>query len=185
MTGITLDIELPTSEFRQALGRTITRLDQPRGFHKQVGEHVHGTTLERARREVSPEAVPWEKLRPSTKRHRIRKGKSPLGILRMKGDLMNSINYQLIADGVKISANGPYAAIHQFGGEIERAARTQSIFRKRCKDGSFDARFRKRTLKTSVETTHAVAAHSIHIPARPYLGVSEEDRERIKDMARA
>jgi phage gpG-like protein len=41
-------------------------------------------------------------------------------------------------------------------------------------------RFAKKTHKKAREMTVRVGAHTIHIPARPYLGVSEADKDELR-----
>lgn len=184
MTGITIDIEIPAAEIRERLGRIIDRLDQPLSLYRDIGQHMIDSTRENFRKESSPEGVPWAKLRPSTLRGRKRQKLSLEGILRARGTLINSINVRATAEGVTIGSPAEYAAIHQLGGEIERQARSQTIYRKQRKDGSFEPKFRKRKLKTSVQREVAVGAHSIRIPARPYIGVSSDDQVAIAEIAR-
>lgn len=56
----------------------------------------------------------------------------------------------------------PHAAIHQFGGTINRPARVGKVFNHK---------------KASVR------AYTIIIPARPFLGLSEDDRIAIIELA--
>lgn len=184
MAGITFEIEIPEAEIRAGLGRIIDRLERPLPLYRDIGQHMADSTRENFRRETSPAGVPWARLRPATLRGRARQRLSLDGILRARGRLLNSLNVRTTTEGVSIGSPIPYAAIHQLGGEIERQARTQTIWRKQRKDGSFEAKFRKRKLKTSVASEHEVAAHSIRIPARPYIGVSDDDRAAIIEIAR-
>lgn len=184
MSGITIDIDIPVAEIRERLGQIIDRLDHPLGMYRDIGQHMGDSTRDNFRRETSPEGVPWAKLRPATLRGRKKQKLSLDGILRARGTLINSVNVRATAEGVTIGSPVEYAAVHQLGGEIERQARSQTIYRKQRKDGSFEPKFRKRKLKTSVATDHAVAAHTIKIPARPYIGVSDADRLAITEIAR-
>ena len=72
------------------------------------------------------------------------------------------------------------AAIQEWGARIAMPARTQSIFRKVSKSGAFlnNGRFVKRKI-SNFETSHAVGAHSINIPPRPFFRrmIAEKKKE--------
>ena len=58
--------------------------------------------------------------------------------------------------------------------------REQRIYLKKIrKKGAARARFVRRGTKGAEERTVQVGAHSVTIPARPYLGLSDEDRQEI------
>lgn len=185
MTGVIVTIDISEEQLRASLDGMVGRMENTLGFYSNVRDYWAAATRDRFESEVSPEGVPWAKLRPSTVKSRVRKRQSPTGILRATGVLNNSINATATADRVSIGSPEPYAAIHQLGGTISREARSQTIYRKlNKKTGAFEPLFRKKKLKTSVPQEVAVPAHEITIPARPYLGISAEDRTRIAEIAR-
>ena len=61
---------------------------------------------------------------------------------------------------MRVGTNVIYAAIHQLGGKIVPKNATHLVFR----------------LATGV-----VLAKSVTLPARPYLGISDDDQEMIAD----
>lgn len=71
------------------------------------------------------------------------------------------------------------AAIHEYGGTINMPARTQTIYRQVSADGSLKAggRFVKRS-RSNFASDHAVAAHKIRIPERPFLRVAIEKNKQ-------
>lgn len=77
----------------------------------------------------------------------------------MRGDLLNSVRYEAGSDSVSVIASTPYAAAHQFGATI-RPRRGKAL------------KVRGRLLA------------SVTIPARPYLGLSADDRSEVLDAAR-
>ena len=75
--------------------------------------------------------------------------------LTLDGYLRGKMTWQLVGDRtVEIGSNLPYAAVHQFGATIKPRAAKVLMFR-------------------------GHVAKSVTIPARPYLGLSDEDRSEI------
>lgn len=176
---ITIDDVLLKGDLRELRGR----LDRPQPFYSAIGNLLVASVGENFLGEHAPDGTPWAPLKPSTIRNRKRRGRSGLAILRERGILKGSVSYDVTTNGVQIGATAPYAAIHQFGGTIQKAARTGQIFRRQFADGSLGRQFAKRKNKTSVATDVAIGAHSITIPARPYLGVSPTDIDDIRRLA--
>lgn len=82
--------------------------------------------------------------------------------------LKNSITSQFGPDSAVVGSNVLYAAIHQLGGDIQIAARSQQAYFKQAKDGSVGNRFVKKGQSNFAQwNTHK--AHAIHMPARPFL----------------
>lgn len=117
-----------------------------------------------------PDGNEWEKLKPVRNKRR----KNPK-ILIDTGRLKNSIAMQAGADFARIGTNIAYAAIHQFGGTIQRVAYSSL--------SALAMKKRKRVGKGEV------AAHAINIPARPYMpflgtklqaGVEDEILETLR-----
>lgn len=183
MTGFNIQVEIDAGDARDNLDALIGRLGQPRSFYQAIGNHMVASTGENFLAETTPDGTPWTPLKPATIKARQRRGRSGLGILRERGRLKGSISFQLEEGGVRIGSPVAYAAIHQFGGTIERLARQGSIFRRQNKDGSFGRRFAKRKNKTSVATAVSIGAHQITIPARPFLGVGPGDVDDILRLA--
>lgn len=120
----------------------------------------------------------WDPLASSTIRQRKRRGKWPGQILVMTaGGLAASISKSVRNDSVAVGTNKQYAAIHQFGGTIEIAARSELFQRKRFTKGPGKGRFKKGTAAGRGFTR---GAHKIRIPARPYLVVQAEDLTEIR-----
>ena len=82
------------------------------------------------------------------------------------------VNYIASAEDVRIGSPKVYAAIHQLGGTIQKPEGTRYMvgrrFAKRDKEGGKDVKIR---------------AHTITIPARPYIGISPADEEGILEDA--
>lgn len=128
------------------------------------------------RNQRDPWGTPWEKLKPSTLARR-RQGKGPGGvkILRDSGVLANAQNWrasvQADATSVRLGTNVEYAAIHQFGGDIQRAARAGTIYYKYDKrTNEVGNRFVKKS-RSNFAQSITIGAHTIHIPPRPFLPI--------------
>ena len=98
-----------------------------------------------------------EKRSPEGKRWRPNITGTP--ILERNGHLLGSIDHEVHGDEVWVGPSVIYGAIHQFGGTI-RPKRARKL------------RFRI--------GDREVFADSVTIPARPYLGLSDENRDEIE-----
>lgn len=124
----------------------------------EIGAALEASTRKRFRSERSPDNVPWAPISAEWRAEKIERGFAP-GILKMRGDLLNSVRFEADESSATVIASQPYAAIHQFGGTIR--PRT------------------KRALKV-----RGKLRRSVKIPARPYMGASTEDIAEILDAAR-
>lgn len=111
------------------------------------------STRQRFRTETGPDGQRWK---PSL-RARITGGRT----LTKDGHLSGSISARHGRDFAEWGVNRIYAAIHQFGGEI------------RAKGGSL--RFR-------LAGGGFAQVKQVTMPARPFLGVSDDDRDDILDV---
>lgn len=127
------------------------------GVMNAVAEGLRTSAVGRFRSEESPEGTRWK---PSI-RADAQGGKT----LTMSAALKNSIRAQSDAAGAAVGTNLAYAATHQFGAE-------RTI---RAKRGRY-LRFRIGDRWVSVPSVR------IKIPARPFLGISREDEEEIREI---
>lgn len=168
---ISIELELNTAETQARLLALIERMDNRRRFFADVGQLLVDSTHERFRSQTGPDGKPWTPLRPNTIKAREKRGRSAIRILSERGLLSGSINYRTTNDSVSIGAVPEYAAIHQLGGTINKAAGTRWMAGRR---------FARRADAPDGRDV-AIKAHTITIPARPYLGISKEDEEDIFD----
>lgn len=183
MTGISIKVDLEKDEARLGLRALLDRMDDRRPFFAAVGERMVGSSKDRFRAENAPDGTAWKPLRPATIKARQNRGRSAIKILRERGYLAGSINYDATAEQVSIGSAVETAAIHQLGGTINKPARAAKIYRKLERDGSIGRRFVKKRLKQKVETDVTIPAHKIIIPARPYLGLTAADEAGIREDA--
>lgn len=123
--------------------------------NKAIGEILKESTVERFSTKKAPDEKKWQQSKSS-----IAKGKTTLldsAILR------NSIKYRANAKGVVIGTNTIYAATHQLGDTRTIKAKT----RKGLRFNIAGQWFNKKVVK-------------ITIPARPFLGISNDDMKEIE-----
>lgn len=71
-----------------------------------------------------------------------------------------------------------YARIHQLGGTTQKYAASMPVYRRQSDIRAGISRFVKRS-QSDFMSYHTVGAHSITMPARPYLGISSSDEDEI------
>lgn len=177
---VSIDLELNTAEMQAELRAMIARMDDRKPFFRAVGRLLAESGIERLKStKLGPDGKTWTPLRPGTIRAREARGQTPIEILRSNtkhrsgSPLAGSIGYDVTEDEVRVGATPIYAAIHQLGGTISKPAGSRWMVGRR---------FARRADGDGGREV-AIPAHTITIPARPYLGVSAEDEEDILDMA--
>jgi len=117
----------------------------------------------------------WVPLSRNTIKERERKGFWPGKILQRTGQLLKSITSRFTATSAEVGTNKVYAAIHQFGGTFNQAARSEIFIRPRNKSGKF-----KRTKRVKpYGQGYSFSSRTITIPARPFLRLSQQAYENI------
>jgi len=179
MSNVNIDMTYDDSEVQKLFAEMLARGRNTETAMKDIGEAMLISTDKRFRSQVDPQGQPWVPLRPRTlKRKRNKK------TLTERGYLRGSIAYDASKDRVAWGTNSPYGAIHQHGGEIKKKARNQTLaFNKRGRFLSRAAAGRRKRGAIGVAFT-SIGAHTVNIPARPYLGVSREDRVIILRILR-
>ena len=128
-----------------------------RGALRTIAEGLRTSTVERFGREEDPEGNKWTTS--------IRVSESGGKTLTKTGMLKASIRSEVNSGGLAVGTNDIRAATHQFG--AERTIRAKN----------------KKNLKFKIGNRWiSKAAVHITIPARPYLGVSEEDQREIQEV---
>lgn len=158
MSGASVVIKVTDSNalaYLSVLKRHLGTLYEPL---RDIGEHLVNTTRERFSHEMSPAGHPWAPLSPATVEWKTGIGKNPDKILTMYGDMRGGIAYRVDVDELAVGSDKEYAAIHQFGGLAGRGMATSS------RSGG--------------------SAGGVFIPARPFLGLSEEDEAEILEIVK-
>lgn len=167
MAGAVIEFFLDADALAGAMG-ALAKADKEEFFHPAwdaIGIAMVTATRQRFQRGVTPEGQAW----PPSQRVLKHGGKTLIDT----GRLWNSIVAHVVGNSVEWGSNIIYAAIHQYGGTIEHYARSQKAYR-RVADGVLSAHFVKAS-KANFVSWATIGAHSTHIPARPYLGVNDDD----------
>ncbi|MCM2431963.1 phage virion morphogenesis protein [Agrobacterium rosae] len=121
MSGVSFQVTLDDETARLKLIDLVERMDNPRGFYKNVGELLLNSVGDNFDNERGPDGRRWVPLSPVTRELRQRKyGNSPLTILRVTGALRGSYNYVASDDDVRIGTSKIQAALLHFGGQAGR-----------------------------------------------------------------
>ncbi|NBI77144.1 phage virion morphogenesis protein [Lachnospiraceae bacterium] len=154
MSSIQVNVDGDVEELMKRL-RSMENVDF-KGVLNAVGEGLRTSTAERFERGEAPDGSAWKQ----SVRVRDGGGKTLIDT----AVLRNSINVRNGSAGVAVGTNDIRAATHQFGD-------SRTIRAKNGRKLTFQAGGRWR----SVESV------TIHIPARPFLGISDEDEQEIKE----
>lgn len=149
MNGISVEIDM--AELQQIIGQAVAQLNHPQLLFKQVGETLIKIHRDRFARQVSPDGQPWA---PLSDWYRDQKSQNQDKILTLRGHLSQTLSYNTTQDGLEFGSNRVYAAIHQFGGTI-------------------------RPQNAKALNVGGRPAKSVTIPARPWLGVGQNDQREI------
>lgn len=154
MVGVSTRVD--SAVVQAALGRVSERMTNARGLYDNIGAAMVVSTQMRFEREQAPDGSPW----PKPLRVLIEGG----NILRLSGRLYGSITHVADNDGVEWGSDAEYARIHQLGGTIVPKAAGALHFKL---PGDLGWRF----------------ASSVTIPARPFLGIDDDDQAEIVAQA--
>ncbi|MGA0610559.1 phage virion morphogenesis protein [Caldimonas sp. KR1-144] len=179
MAGTTLIIDLDLQRAPERLEKVERLLASPGPLLAELGEYLGASTQDRFKAQVAPDGSTWQALSP---RYLKRKRRNKDKILTLRGFLRGQIAYQVEgSDTVAVGTNRAYGAIHQFGGEISIAARSQNVYRRANKAGELSRKFAKKASKGAVAQRVTIGAHTIKMPARPFLGLSDRDRLEVRE----
>lgn len=147
--------------------KVFRRLDRAgkdtRALADAMGQEVAQSAIHRLTvTNTSPDGEKW----PTSARVRVKGGlvQNESGTAGLAG----SITHRVVPGGFVVGSVSPYAAMRQFGGTIRPRNAKVLIFQ------TFDER-------TGEEIT--IATKKVTQPARPYLGLSDDDVEVLGDLA--
>lgn len=124
---------------------------------EEIAEQLRGSTVARFRSTISPDGKRWK---PS-----IRASQEGGLTLTHTAQLRNSIRAVSDENGLEVGTNVIYAATHQYGDRRTIRPKKARVLR-----------FRVNGRWVSAKQV------TVDIPARPFLGISEEDMEAIQDI---
>ena len=154
MSSIKAELSGDTDELLKRLKR-LSQLEI-RGALNSIAEGLRTSTVERFTEEKSPEGKKWK---PS-----IRAQEEGGKTLTKTSQLKTSIRSEVSDSGLAVGTNDIRAATHQFGDERTIRAKNKQYL----------------TFKIGGQWKK-VTSVKVNIPARPFLGISEEDEQDIKD----
>jgi len=163
--GLKITVAIDDREIQAALKRLVKATGDLTPAMKNIGEYMVQATEQRFDSETGPDGQKWPEVSAAT-----RERKKHPKVLTESHRLRGSIHPEAGKDSVEVGTNVPYAAIHQFGfyGQVNIPAHTRLIktaFGQPLKHPVW-ARIEPYTLQQNV-------------PARPFLGISEADKEEI------
>lgn len=122
---------------------------------EHIGEQLVGNTKKRFDKEESPSGQKWKK----SQRAILENGET---LSNNSGGLKDSIAKEVRGKTVIVGTNKEYARIHQFGGEI--TPKKGKYLKFRNADGSFSV------------------VKKVTMPARPFIGISDDDIDDAKNL---
>lgn len=185
MAGIRDTITIEDAEVNAAL----TRVEQAGGDTSALMRDVAAAMLfsvqRRFEQETAPDGSKWAPHAPRTAKARASRktrGNAPVTpkLLRDTNRLYKSITAESGSSDAAVGTNLDYAAIHQTGGTITQYPQSRQV--KFRKVGN-QTRFAKKAHKRAFTKPVTYGQRTIVIPARPYLGFSQDDRETIQRIA--
>lgn len=166
------ETEVKDSGVLDALGRVVAGIRSSRPLMRAIAGLFEKETEDNFSAQGRPS---WQGLAPATLKRRGGDAK----ILQDRGRLAASVATNYGSNFAQIGSNAVYAAIHQFGGTIDKAAfsswgalrtdRHGQLLRQKGHKNL--AVFAKAGHKRVKSIRYTVSAHQIRIPARPYLPV--------------
>ena len=159
MAGSSITYTIQDEQVRRAFNQLSWTVKNTLPIMNAVGTALVEGTHQRFENGTGPDGAAWAPLNPG-----YAAGKRGPGILRESGNrggLMGSITRRASKDSVEVGTNKVYAAIHQFGGTISSKSGGYLSF---AIGGQF------------------VRVRSVTIPARPFIGISEDDVKNVSEV---
>ncbi len=178
---IRLDID--DGNVRRVLRELREAVNDMKPAMKAVAGQLETSTKNRFFTKKAPDGSTWARLSRVTQRRRLKKGKRRNDKLIFSGRLVRSITSDFDNRSAVVGTDVPYARTHQEGAE-------------RGEFGSFSIvartiRGRRRQIRRGAAVLAGTASRTRgrpipwgDIPARPFLGLSTDDREDIVDIIR-
>ena len=177
-----IEIEINARELQARIEQAAAKLENMRPLMQRIAGTLEHETEANFAAQGRPSWAPLSKA-TIAKRLKRNNGGSVLKILQDRGILASSISTAYGNDYAQIGVGGAaraYAAIHQFGGTIERAPQSRKTrlrtdargnLVRQGTEGSAKGRatFAKDSHKRARESWSTSGPYQIEIPARPYL----------------
>ena len=182
-----IELKIDSEALRAALERLARGTANPAPVMRVIAGILHDSVMEAFAQEGRPK---WLGLKPATLRDKAKRGYGNRILVRRGGgqSLISSISQQSDRTSAVVGTAIKYGAIHQFGGSIQRAAYSKQIRHRTDAQGNllttkaFAGKglvFAQDRHKRALTRWAEVGAHQIHIPARPYLQLTDGDQATI------
>lgn len=186
-------VEIDDAEIRSAIHGAALAGASERALLQDIGGYLVTSTQRRFETKRGPDGTQWAPFSPKTLKRMPRRRRPPQ-LLRDTNRLHRSITSVVEGAELLVGTNVVYAGIHQFGGDVEHAERTQTATFKTVNAGAgrkiidgelvtYGSRLRfaraSDRAKRKEQKTFTVPARTTSIPARPSLGISATDRIEI------
>lgn len=155
--GISMGVDVDDARIRAKLTHLIAFGRDQSAAMRDIATLGESSTRMRFRTETGPDGRRWK---PS-----LRAQITGRRTLTLDGHLGDSISSRSNRDSAEWGVNRVYAAPHQFGAVIRPK--------------------RAKTLRFQLASGRFVSVRQVTIPARPYLGISDEDEDDILDIIQA
>lgn len=149
---------------------------------RAIARALRNITEDAFGKQASPFGAVWKALNKSTLKAR-RGGGAGAQILQDTGQLAASITATSDATSATLTAGKKYAAIHQFGGTIQRPAYSKQVRHRTDRKGAllrasagFGGKgliFARDSHKNALTRFFEVKGYSVTIPARPFLPIDK------------
>lgn len=191
-----LELKITDQPVLQALRNAVQAMNgrQRTELMRNISGEMHAAVMQNFEDGGRPQ---WDKLKPRTIAARKKTGNWPGQILVRRGDLRRSITQRSDASSAVVGSNAVYAAIHQMGGTIQKKARASTVRLRTDAKGRllrqpnhpslavFARQRGKSPHKRFVERQSTTKAHSIHMPARPFLQLTPQDLADLTEEVNA
>ncbi|MCA8058127.1 phage virion morphogenesis protein [Burkholderia cepacia] len=185
MANDMIDIEIDDSRYEAIMARVRALMRDASPVTSLILESMWGAVEENFAQQGRPR---WLGLKPSTvKRRRGEAGSEK--ILTRSGHLVSSFSKIHDATMARISTNVVYAAIHQFGGSIQRHPMSGLVRLRKDRNGMLLRQADHPHLAVFAKSGHKrvkvvkwtrTQGWTIKIPARPFLVLTEADNVEIE-----
>lgn len=166
-------IDVQSTQLSAAIDRLYKAVLDTSPAFQDIGELALLTVRGYFDRQEAPDGSPWQQLSPAYLAYKRRR-RFRASILQKRGVLFKSVAYSASRNEAQVGTNLVYGRIHQFGGEIKRAASRRTLnFKVNKRTGR--SRF-ARGSKANFQQDVNVGAYTISIPARPYLSLGDDPK---------
>ncbi|MBO0346040.1 phage virion morphogenesis protein [Roseibium sp. CAU 1637] len=189
MADTTPFITIEDAQINAALSRVAEAGGETGALMNEIQAAMLFSVQRRFETESAPDGTPWQRHAPRTAKARAKRkthgrsgGTGPITpkLLRETNRLYKSISGEATKTEASVGTNLVYAAIHQTGGTVTQYPQSRKVkFRK----VGTQTLFAKKAHKRAFEKPVTFGERTIVIPARPYLGFSDEDRATILVIA--